>query len=110
MTYRVFWLGEFLGPDWPFGLVPAADGELVRLWLSLKTSAHTKRAYASEAARFLELVRRPIASVTLTDLQAWAETLGQGSPASQNCALTAVKSLLSFAHQTGHLPSMSASR
>jgi len=42
--------------------------------------------------------------VTLTDLQAWAETLGQGSPASQNRALTAVKSLLSFAHQSGCLP------
>jgi site-specific recombinase XerD len=49
-------------------------------------------------------VKKPLASVTLTDLQAWAETLGQGSPASQNRALTAVKSLLSFAHETGYLP------
>jgi site-specific recombinase XerD len=49
-------------------------------------------------------VKKPLASVTLTDLQAWAETLGQGSPASINRALTAVKSLLSFAHETGYLP------
>jgi integrase/recombinase XerD len=77
---------------------------VVSLWLSLKTSAHTRRAYASEASRFLEFVRKPLTSVTLTDLQAWAETLGQGSPASQNRALTAVKSLLSFGHETGYLP------
>lgn len=56
----------------PSGLAPAADDQLVSLWLSLKTSAHTKRAYASEASRFLEFVRKPLAafSVTLTDLQA----------------------------------------
>jgi integrase/recombinase XerD len=52
----------------------------------------------------LEFVRKPLPSVTLTDLQAWADTLGQGSPASVNRALTAVKSLLSFAHETGYLP------
>ena len=89
------------------GLAPAADGaddQLVALWLSLKTSRHTRRAYATEATRFLGFVKKPLASVTLTDLQAWAETLGQGSPASQNRALTAVKSLLSFAHETGYLP------
>jgi integrase/recombinase XerD len=86
------------------GLAPAADDQLLSLWLSLKTSSHTKRAYASEASRFLAFVKKPLASVTLTDLQAWADTLGQGSPASQNRALTAVKSLLSFAHETGYLP------
>jgi len=86
------------------GLAPAADDQLVSLWLSLKTSAHTRRAYSSEASRFLAFVKKPLASVTLTDLQAWMETLGQGSPASQNRALTAVKSLLSFAHETGYLP------
>jgi integrase/recombinase XerD len=42
----------------------------------------------------------------LTDLQAWATQMGQGSlrPATQNRALTAVKSLLSFAQETGYLP------
>jgi len=86
------------------GLAAGADGQLVSLWLSLKTSPHTRRAYASEASRFLAFMKKPLASVMLTDLQAWAETLGQGSPASTNRALTAVKSLLSFAHETGYLP------
>jgi integrase/recombinase XerD len=94
----------------PSGLGPAHDGsqdaQLVELWLSMKTSPHTRRAYASDAARFLAFMDKPLSWVTLTDLQAWAEQLGQGSlqPASQNRALTAVKSLLSFAHETGYLP------
>ena len=94
----------------PSGLGPAHDGaadqRLVELWLSMKTSNHTRRAYASEAARFLAFVHKPLAWVTLMDLQAWAGHLGQGSlkPASQNRALTAIKSLLSFSQETGYLP------
>jgi integrase/recombinase XerD len=92
------------------GLAPAhdgaADGKLVELWLSMKTSSHTRRAYAADASGFLAFVHKPLSWVTLTDLQAWADQLGQGSlkPASQNRALTAVKSLLSFAQETGYLP------
>ena len=66
----------------PSGLASAhdgtADGHLVELWLSLKTSSHTRRAYAAEAARFLAFVQKPLAWVTLTDLQAWAEPAGAG--------------------------------
>src|ERR1039457_6075353 len=94
----------------PSGLAPAHDGaqdaQLVELWLSMKPSGHPRRAYAAETARFLAFVQKPISWVTLTDLQAWAGELGQGSlkPASQNRAVTAVKSLLSFAQETGYLP------
>jgi integrase/recombinase XerD len=81
------------------------DARLVELWLSLKVSSHTCRAYAAEAARFLGFTRRPLGWVTLADVQAYATTMGQGSlrPASQNRALTAVKSLLSFAQEIGYL-------
>lgn len=94
----------------PSGLGPAHDGsadhQLIELWLSMKTSGHTRRAYAAEAAHFLTFVHKPLSWVTLTDLQAWADQLGQGTlkPASQNRALTAVKSLLSFAQETGYVP------
>lgn len=72
----------------------------------MKASPHTRRAYNAETARFLAFVAKPLSRVTLTDLQAWAEHLGRGSlkPASRNRALTAVKSLLSFAQETGYLP------
>jgi integrase/recombinase XerD len=67
---------------------------------------HTQRAYAAEADRFRDFVGKPLALVTLMDVQAYAGSLGQGSlkPASQNRALTAVKSLLSFGHEAGYLP------
>jgi integrase/recombinase XerD len=82
------------------------DAKLVELWLSMKTSPHTRRAYAADIARFLAFVAKSLSWVTLADLQAWADHLGQGSlkPASQNRALTSLKSLLSFAQETGYLP------
>ncbi len=93
-----------------FAVQPSPDGSndasLVELWLSLKVSSHTRRAYAADVKRFLMFVAKPLGWVTLADVQAYAAALGQGSlkPASQNRALTAVKSLLSFAQETGYLP------
>ena len=37
-----------------------ADRKLVEFWLSLKTSSHTRRAYAFEASRFLDFVKTPL--------------------------------------------------
>ena len=94
----------------PSGLGPASDGtqdtKLLELWLSTKTSRHTRRAYATDAGRFLRFVAKPLSWVTLSDFQQFAAHLGEGTvkPATQNRALTAVKSLLSFAQQTGYLP------
>jgi integrase/recombinase XerD len=71
----------------------------------LKTSRHTRRAYAADAGRLLAFLNKPLASTTLADLQRWREHLGQGSlkPSTRNRALTAIKSLLSFAQETGYL-------
>lgn len=82
------------------------DTRLVELWLSLKTSPHTRRAYSADIARFLAFVETPLTQVTLSDVQRWAGHLGQGKlkPASQNRAITALKSLLSFGQETGYLP------
>lgn len=82
------------------------DARLIDLWLSLKVSSHTRRAYAAEARRFLAFAERPLAWVTLADVQGYATVLEQGSlkPASQNRAITALKSLLSFGQEIGYLP------
>jgi integrase/recombinase XerD len=82
------------------------DAEVVQVWLSTKISSATRRAYAREIARFLACVRKPIVSVTLADMQSYAQTLARNGLkiASQNRALTSVKSLLSFAQETGYLP------
>lgn len=88
--------------------VPAGynDAQLIELWLSLKVSGHTRRAYLADVGRFTRFVEKPLRRVTLADVQAFMTALGQGSlkPASQNRALTAVKSLLSFGQATGYLP------
>src|SRR5579872_1040488 len=94
----------------PSGLGPAQDGSqdgrLVELWLAMKASGHTRRAYAADVLRFLEFIRKPLVRITLADLQDWAAHLGQGSlkPATRNRSMTAIKSLLSFAQETGYLP------
>src|ERR1017187_6307140 len=82
------------------------DARLVHIWLSTKTSRETRRAYAGEITRFLAFAQKSIAQVTLADLQAYAEGLAQGGLkiASQNRALTTIKSLLSFGQETGYLP------
>ena len=93
-----------------FAVQPMPDGSndhpLVELWLSLKVSSHTRRAYATDVERFLKFVGKPLGWVTLADVQVYATVLEQGSlkPASQNRALTGIKSLLSFGQETGYLP------
>jgi integrase/recombinase XerD len=99
-----------LTPASAFAVQSAPDGSndprLVELWLSLKASSHTRRAYAADVSRFLGFTGKPLVWLTLADVQAYATALEQGSlkPASQNRALTAVKSLLSFGQETGYLP------
>jgi integrase/recombinase XerD len=82
------------------------DAEVIRVWLATKISPATRRAYAGEIVRFLEFVRKPLASVTLADMQFYAEKLARSGlkVSSQNRAVTSIKSLLSFAHETGYLP------
>ncbi len=82
------------------------DAAFIELWLSLKVSTHTRRAYAADVERFRMFVEKPLGRVTLADVQAYAALLEQGSlkPASQNRILTAIKSLLSFGQETGYLP------
>ena len=52
----------------PSGLGPAHDGlqdpQLVDLWLSMKTSRHTRRAYQADVSRFLVFVAKPLSWVT----------------------------------------------
>lgn len=91
----------------PMVPVPAAQAtvDIVELWLSTKTSAHTRRAYAFEASNFLAFVAKPLHLVTLSDIQRWVdrEECRGLKAASRNRGVTAVKSLLSFAHATGYL-------
>lgn len=80
------------------------DQQVIELWLHGRSPA-TQRAYRSDANRLSEFVSSPLHAVTLGDLQAFADhLLNEGlSPASQHRTLSAIKSLIGFAHRLGYL-------
>ena len=79
------------------------DDRFIEIWLHGR-SLHTQRAYASDVARLLSKAGKPLASITLADLQSFADSVAELSPASRYRTLSAVKSLLAFAHRIGYLP------
>ena len=87
------------------GLTGQADNDqqLLALWLHGRSPA-TQRAYSSDSTRFLRFVGKPLRSVKLADVQAFADTMSDRAPATQSRAINVVKSLLSFAHRVGYLP------
>jgi integrase/recombinase XerD len=93
-------------PPTPLATAPrqaATDDHLVQLWLHGR-SRHTQRAYRADSERFRAFVAKPLAMVTLGDLQAFADSLtGLIKPSSRARTLAAVKSLLAFGQRTGYL-------
>lgn len=81
------------------------DTQVIAMFLNNKArrSQHTARVYASEINRFIDFVNKPIPTVTLDDLQAYAETLEYLAPASQARALTTIRSFFKFAGRIGYL-------
>jgi integrase/recombinase XerD len=86
-------------------VIPAStdDDTLIRLWLHGR-SPHTQRAYTKDAARFRAFVGKPLGAVTLSELQAFADSLTDLALSSQAQALASVKSLFAFGHRVGYLP------
>jgi site-specific recombinase XerD len=80
-----------------------SDHQLVGMWIARSASAHTRRNYQRQADRFLAHVARPLAAVRLQDVQDYLVTLAEGAPATRASAIAALKSLFSFAQQTGYL-------
>jgi integrase/recombinase XerD len=80
------------------------DEQLIELWLHGR-SQHTQRGYKSDAKGFLKFVGRSLHSVSLADLQAFADDLETKElrPASRHRILSATKSLFAFAHRLGYL-------
>lgn len=80
-----------------------SDDRLLEIWLHGR-SAHTQRAYQADIERFLSLTGKPLLQVTLSDLQQFTDALSELAPSSRYRTLSAIKSLLAFAHRTGYLP------
>lgn len=79
------------------------DEQVISLWLHGR-SIHTQKAYSSDISRFKTYTEKNLNSISLGDLQNFADTLGNLQPSSQHRVLAAVKSLITFAHKIGYLP------
>ncbi len=80
----------------------ATDNQVVTMWLYGRPQT-TVRAYTYEVQGLLVAIGKPLASVTLGDLQGHFSTMQGLAPASQARAINAVKSLFSFAHGLGYI-------
>jgi len=78
------------------------DSQLIALWLHGK-SRHSQRAYRADVQRLLAAVQKPLAEITLGDLQRFADSLSALSANTQKRTLSTVKSLFSFAHKLGYI-------
>lgn len=88
----------------PTALLPQqahSDSQLITLWLHDK-KPHSQRAYAADVQRLLAFVQKPLAEITLSDLQAFADSLSALSANSQKRVISSVKSLFTFAHKLGY--------
>src|SRR5215217_5854434 len=100
-------VGEVLdAPTAPARPIPTqadSDRELIAMWVARSASPHTRRNYRRQAARFLAFVNRPLAAVRLGDVQAYLDSLQEAAPATRANVVAALKSLFSFAQETGYL-------
>jgi site-specific recombinase XerD len=81
------------------------DEHLISLWLHGK-SEQTQRTYAPDVGRFNEFVgHKPLSLVTVGDLRGFLDSLAARglADASRAKAISAIKSLLAYAHKVGYL-------
>jgi hypothetical protein len=49
------------------------DAQVIELWLGKQPSPHTRGCYQPDADRLLDHVKKPLARITLADLQSFAQ-------------------------------------
>jgi integrase/recombinase XerD len=79
----------------------SSDSHLLELWLQGKAIS-TQKIYQRHASQFLVAVGKPLTSVTLKDVYAYADTLSHLAASTIKSRLYTVKSLMSFAHKLGY--------
>mgnify|MGYP001300224339 CR=1 FL=1 len=76
------------------------DDVLLRTWLHNRP-ATTARAYRADIAALLRAAGKPLAGITLADLQNWSDTMRTLAPATRHRRLAAAKSLFRYAYDNG---------
>ncbi len=77
------------------------DGRLIELWLDGRSKL-TIEAYQRDIGEFLNFLNKPLATITIGDIQGWLSSRG-GAPASRGRRLASIKSLMSYACRIGYL-------
>ena len=98
-------LPQPVAPQTPAVAVPRQaehDDHLIRMWLHGRPET-TRRAYQRHVDRFLALTRKPLAMITVGDVQDFADSMAHLAPRSRNQGLSAVKSLLTYGQRIGYL-------
>src|SRR5882672_4676451 len=80
-----------------------SDAHLLALWLHGRP-ASTQDAYRRDVARFLAFTDKPLRSVTLGDVQAFADSVQEKAPSTRARILSSIKSLFAFGYRLGYLP------
>jgi site-specific recombinase XerD len=80
-----------------------SDRQLVAMWVARSESENTRANYRRQADRFLAHVRKPLALVTIGDVQDYLATLESRAPATRALTVASLKSLFSFAQEVGYL-------
>jgi integrase/recombinase XerD len=78
------------------------DAAIVKMWLHGRPDS-TRRVYGPIVGEFLRHVRKPLRTVTIQDLQSFQSSLADLAVTTQSKKLSAVKSLLTYAHKAGYL-------
>lgn len=78
------------------------DLHLITLWLHGRPPK-TQQAYAANARRLLVFIAKPLSSVTLQDLQDFADSIAHLSDNSRKQIISSIKSLFTFGHKLGYL-------
>jgi integrase/recombinase XerD len=82
----------------------SSDLDMIAIWLDSHRSPHTRRGYAADVAAFQAFSGKPLRQVTVRDLQAFGASLTTLATATAARRLSAIKSLIAFAHRLGYLP------
>ena len=62
-------------------MTSSQDAEIISLWLAKQPSPHTRGCYRHDSERLLDHTNKPLASITLADLQSFAQALAGGAGA-----------------------------
>ena len=86
--------------------IRCSDPEIVGLWLESQASPHTQSCYRRDYERLRAHVGKPLARITLGDLQSFAQFLNCSglAPISRARTLAAIKSLFGFCFRMRFIP------